>query len=574
MTFAEIGIKEKYVKAIEEIGFKHPMPVQEQVIPHLFKKQIPDIIALAQTGTGKTAAFGLPLIQNIDTSVRHTQFLILCPTRELCLQISDDLVSFAKYDTDVKIAAVFGGASIDRQIKLIKKGVHIISATPGRLLDLINRKAVDLSGIKIVVLDEADEMLNMGFREDLIAILKATPKEKNTLLFSATMPDSVRKMADKFLKNAVEITVGEKNTGADTVNHISYIVHARDRYNALKRIIDFNPRILGIIFCRTRRETQQVADHLIRDGYNADALHGDLSQPQRDKVMQKFRSLKINLLVATDVAARGIDVDNLTHIINYNLPDDLDVYTHRSGRTGRAGRAGTSIVIANMKEKQKLAIIERKIKKSFENLPVPHGSEICEKQLFQLIDNLERTEVDNDKIEPFMPVIMNKLAWIDREELIKKMVSIEFKRFLDCYKESSDLNVKENRKGERQRKTTRESRVPDDFTRFFINTGKIDGLNPITLIGLINEFTGENNIRIGQIDIMKNFSFFEAESEKSSVILNALNGKDFNNQQIVIEIANPKRELRDTVPEGKKKKKSKQKSSSKKQRSAFRGKKK
>ena len=393
MTFEEIGIDRKYVRAIDELGFKNPMPVQKEVIPLLIKKDSKDLIALAQTGTGKTAAFGLPLIQKTDASNNYVQHLILCPTRELCLQISDDLNAFAKFDDNIKITPVFGGANIERQIKIIKNGVHIISATPGRLLDLIRRKVVKISKVKTVVLDEADEMLNMGFRDELEAILKETPENKKTLLFSATMPNEVRKMANRFMKDPIEVTIGNKNEGAENVNHESYIVHERDRYLALKRIVDFYQEIYGIIFCRTRKETQEVADRLTQDGYNAEALHGDLSQPQRDKVMSKFRIKHLKLLVATDVAARGIDVDNLTHIINYNLPDELEIYTHRSGRTGRAGRKGTSIVIANLKEKHKLRQIENKINKQFENKPVQIGKDICEKQLFHLIDKMEKVEV-------------------------------------------------------------------------------------------------------------------------------------------------------------------------------------
>ena len=388
MTFEEIGIENKYIRAIEELGFKNPMPIQEKVIPHLIQEDCDDIIGLAQTGTGKTAAYGLPLIQKTNPAAKYVQHLILCPTRELCIQISDDLVTYAKYNSDVKITAVFGGASIERQISIIKRGVHIISATPGRLLDLIKRRVVKISKIKSVVLDEADEMLSMGFRDDLEAILKETPKDKNTLLFSATMPNAVRKMANRFMKDPVEITIGKKNVGADNVNHVSYTVHASERYLALKRIVDYYPEIYGIIFCRTRRETQQVAEWLIKDGYNADSLHGDLSQPQRDNVMAKFRISHVKLLVATDVAARGLDVENLTHIINYNLPDDLEIYTHRSGRTGRAGRSGTSIVITHLKEKYKLQIIEKQINKKFENKPVPLGKDICEKQLFHVIDKM------------------------------------------------------------------------------------------------------------------------------------------------------------------------------------------
>ena len=541
MTFEEIGIENKYIRAIEEIGFKDPMPVQEKVIPHLIQEDCDDIIALAQTGTGKTAAYGLPLIQKTNQSAKHVQHLILCPTRELCLQISDDLTAYAKYDSNVKITAVFGGASIERQISTIKKGVHIISATPGRLLDLIKRRVVKISKIKSVVLDEADEMLNMGFRDELEAILKETPEDKNTLLFSATMPNEVRKMADRFMKNPVEITIGKKNVGADNVNHVSYMVHARDRYLALKRIADYYPQIYGIIFCRTRRETQEVAERLIQDGYNADSLHGELSQPQRDKVMAKFRIGHLKLLVATDVAARGLDVENLTHIINYNLPDELDIYTHRSGRTGRAGRSGTSIVIANLKEKHKLQMIEKKINKKFDFKPVPLGKDICEKQLLHLVDKMEKVEVDNEKIDSFLPVIMHKLEWLDREELIKKFVSVEFNRFLDYYKNTPDLNVPESSGKRNKQKRTAGKRDAKRFTRFFINLGKTDDLRPVNVIGMINDYTNIRDIEIGAIEILKNFSFFEANKLYAEEILKGFRGKAFKKRKIILEVAEGKK---------------------------------
>jgi len=429
-TFYELGIEENLLSAIKELNFETPMPVQTEVIPLLLDKTGKDIIALAQTGTGKTAAFGLPIIQKTDVNSNKIQYLILSPTRELCLQISDDLASYAKYKPGIKLAAVFGGASIENQIQKIKKVVQIISATPGRLLDLIERKIVDLSQIDTVVLDEADEMLNRGFREDLEEILRTTPKKKNVLLFSATMPKEIVAIANSYMKNPIEVTIGKRNSGAENVEHICYLVHAKERYLALKRIVDYNPEVYGIVFCRTRAETQEVADHLIKDGYNADALHGDLSQNQRDAVMKKFRIRHLQLLVATDVAARGLDVDDLTHIINYNLPEENEIYIHRSGRTGRAGRKGISIAIANLKEKNKLAEIERKLNKQFSFAEIPGGKEICEKQLFYLIDRMEKVEVDDSHINPLLPDIIKKLEWLDREELIKKFVSVEFNRFL------------------------------------------------------------------------------------------------------------------------------------------------
>jgi ATP-dependent RNA helicase DeaD len=522
------------------------MPVQEKVIPHLIEEDCDDLIALAQTGTGKTAAYGLPLIQKTNPSAKHIQHLILCPTRELCLQISDDLTEYAKYDSKVKIAAVFGGASIERQISIIKRGVHIVSATPGRLVDLIKRRVVKISKIKSVVLDEADEMLNMGFRDELEAILKETPEEKNTFLFSATMPKEVRKIANRFMNNPVEITIGEKNVGAINVNHVSYIVHARDRYLALKRIADYYPEIYGIIFCRTRRETQEVAEKLIQDGYNADSLHGDLTQPQRDKVMAKFRMKHINLLVATDVAARGLDVDSLTHIINYNLPDELEVYTHRSGRTGRAGRTGTSIVIANLKEKNKLKMIEKQINKKFDNKPVPLGKDICEKQLFHVIDRMEKVEVDNEKIESFLPAIMHKLEWLDREELIKKFVSVEFNRFLDYYKNTPDLNVPDSSRNRDKQRGSSRGYNSDGLTRFFINLGKTDKLSPVDVIGMIKDFTNVRDIEIGEIDIRKNFSFFEVDKAYTEKVLDEFTGRVFKKRKINVEVAEGKKRERRT----------------------------
>ena len=533
LTFREIGIEESIIRAVEELGFETTMPVQEKVIPLLIKENSEDVLALAHTGTGKTAAFGLPLIQKTDSAKRYTQHLILSPTRELCLQIADDLVDYAKYKPSIRIGAVFGGSSIEKQIKMIRDGAHIISATPGRLLDLINRKVIDLKKIKTVVLDEADEMLNMGFREELESILAVTPKEKNTLLFSATMSNDIKKIANRYMRNPTEIAIGKRNTGSDDVTHICYMVHARDRYLALKRIADFFPEIYGIIFCRTRRETQEVADLLVKDGYNAESLHGDLSQQQRTVVMNKFRNKNLSLLVATDVAARGLDVDNLTHIINYSLPDESELYTHRSGRTGRAGRKGTSIVISNMKEKIRLQLIEDQIGKKFNHLPIPSGSEICEKQLFHLIDRMEKVEVDNTQITSYLPSIYKKLEWLDREELIKKFVSLEFNRFLEYYKNTPELETSSGRDRGRSKS--------GQFTRFFINLGGTDDLKPAILMGLINEFTGINNIEIGDIEILKNFSFFEADKNFTDKILQSFTGKKFKKRDIAVEIASKKR---------------------------------
>jgi len=531
-TFYELGIEENLLSAIKELNFETPMPVQTEVIPLLLDKTGKDIIALAQTGTGKTAAFGLPIIQKTDVNSNKIQYLILSPTRELCLQISDDLASYAKYKPGIKLAAVFGGASIENQIQKIKKGVQIISATPGRLLDLIERKIVDLSQIDTVVLDEADEMLNMGFREDLEEILRTTPKKKNVLLFSATMPKEIVAIANSYMKNPIEVTIGKRNSGAENVEHICYLVHAKERYLALKRIVDYNPEVYGIVFCRTRAETQEVADHLIKDGYNADALHGDLSQNQRDAVMKKFRIRHLQLLVATDVAARGLDVDDLTHIINYNLPEENEIYIHRSGRTGRAGRKGISIAIANLKEKNKLAEIERKLNKQFSFAEIPGGKEICEKQLFYLIDRMEKVEVDDSHINPLLPDIIKKLEWLDREELIKKFVSVEFNRFLEYYKKAPDLTAPSSAKGSDRRRDSKYN-----FTRFFINIGFRDGIKPNILMGLINDFTGMHDIEVGKIELLKNFSFFEVDSQFADTVFNSFSKKEYKGREINLEVA-------------------------------------
>jgi len=535
IQFEELGVEESILNSIKELGFENPTPIQEKVIPLLLDENTKDIIALAQTGTGKTAAFGIPLIQKTIVSVKKVQYLILSPTRELCVQIADDLFSYAKNDPEVKIVPVFGGASIDRQIQSIRKGVHIISATPGRLVDLINRGVVNLSHVETVVLDEADEMLNMGFRDELEAILEETPKSKNTLLFSATMPNEVRSIASKYMKNPVEITVGKKNAGAENVNHICYLVHAKERYPALKRIVDYYPEIYGIVFCRTRKETQEVSDQLIKDGYNADALHGDLSQAQRDVVMNKFRIKHLQLLVATDVAARGLDVENLTHIINYNLPEELELYTHRSGRTGRAGKAGTSIVIASPREKSRLLQIEKQLNKKFTFAHIPLGKEVCEKQLFFLIDRMEKVEVDSTEIEPFLPDIYRKLEWLEREELIKKFVSVEFNRFLEYYKNTSDLDApEESRVGGKKKKPS------EGFTRFFINLGRLDDLRPQSLMGIIGDFTGKRDIEIGDIEILKSFSFFEADAQFKDMILKSFENQEYKGRHITLEISQSK----------------------------------
>jgi ATP-dependent RNA helicase DeaD len=541
-SFEALELNKSILEAVKELGFEKPMPIQEKMIPLMLQEKCDDIIALAQTGTGKTAAFGLPIINKTDIQLKHIQYLIIAPTRELCLQIADDLKDFATYNKNIKIAAVFGGSSMDRQIQKIKQGAQIISATPGRLLDLINREVVNLNNVKAVILDEADEMLNMGFKEELEAILEQTPKNRNTFLFSATMPKQLLSIANRYMKNPVEVTIGKRNSGAENVEHQSYFVHARDKYLALKRIVDFHPNIYGIVFCRTRKETKEIAEKLVQDGYNADALHGDLSQSQREAVLNKFRTRHLKILVATDVAARGLDVEDLTHILNYDLPDELEIYTHRSGRTGRAGKTGTSIVIANLKERYKLSTIEKQLNKNFINMPIPSGKEICEKQLFHLVDRVEKVEVDTEQVDSFLPKIYEKLEWMDRNELIQRFVSIEFNRFLDYYKSLPDLRspkddrtLKDNRSGERSKSSR------GNYTRYFLNLGITDGLKPASLIGMINDFTGIKDIEVGQIEILKNFSFFEADSNYQSEIMDGFKGQYLRKREINIEIAEKRR---------------------------------
>jgi ATP-dependent RNA helicase DeaD len=558
-TFENLGINNELVKGIKDLGFDNPMPIQEKVIPVLLNEKR-DIIGLAQTGTGKTAAFGLPIIQSIDSDSTQTQALILAPTRELCLQIADDLRNYAKYIQNLNIVTVYGGAEINTQIKAIRKGAHIIVATPGRMHDLLNRrKEINLSMLQTVVLDEADEMLSMGFREELDAILDQTPDSKNTQLFSATMPQEVRELSKKYLNNPIEISSGKLNTGADNVEHIYYAVHEKNRYLALKRIVDFNPEIYGIIFCRTRGETKEVAQKLIQDGYNVEALHGDLSQPQREHIMQKFRVKNLQLLTATDVAARGIDVKELTHIINYNLPDESIGYIHRSGRTGRAGHKGISIAIINLKEKSKIRQIEARLKKNFTPMSIPDGNEICEKQLFNFIGRLENTEVDHPEINNFLPAINQKLASLDREDLIKHIVALEFKHLLNYYQKAEDLmspfeaeefKSREKRKDKksssnRQREAngSRKIRAEDGFTRFFINLGQKDSLTPQELIGLVIRSTRQKNVDIGKIDIMKSFSFFEVDEYYTQAVLTGFKNLDFKKRKVVVELTKDETEL-------------------------------
>lgn len=546
-TFEELGVASPILKAIQELGYESPMPVQEEVIPFLLGEDN-DVIALAQTGTGKTAAFGLPILQKIDVTKYQPQALVLCPTRELCLQIADDLNDYSKYIDNLKVLPVYGGSSIESQIKTLKRGVHIVVATPGRLLDLMNRKTVDLSLVKNVIMDEADEMLNMGFTDSINAILAEVPPSRNMLLFSATMPQGIAGITKKYMKNPKEIVIGVKNEGNKNIKHVYYMVHARDKYLALKRIVDYYPNVYGIVFCRTRKETQEIADKLIQDGYNADSLHGELSQAQRDYVMQKFRVKNLQLLVATDVAARGLDVDDLTHVINYGLPDDVESYTHRSGRTGRAGKTGISIAICHVKEKGKIREIERILNKKFEKGVIPAGKDICEKQLFNLVNQIEKVKVNEEEISPLMPSIFRKLEWLDKEDIIKRMVSLEFNRLLDYYRDADEIQVVDERSsrrddfegGSRSRDGRKGSGRPsqDGFARMFINIGKTDGLFPNVLIDLINQYV-PGKVQLGKIDLLSNFSFFEVEEGEAQRVIKGLKGADFDGRRISVEIAQP-----------------------------------
>lgn len=543
-TFEELGVSPEIRKAIEELGYENPMPVQEEVIPYLLGNGN-DVVALAQTGTGKTAAFGLPLIQKIDVKNCVPQALVLCPTRELCLQIAGDLTDYSKYITDLKILPVYGGSSIDSQIRSLKRGVHIIVATPGRLIDLMERKVAQLATIRDVVMDEADEMLNMGFTDSINAILENIPQDRNTLMFSATMSPEIARIAKTYLHEAKEITIGTKNEGSKNVNHVAYIVHAKDKYLALKRVVDFYPQIYGIVFCRTRKETQEIADKLIQDGYNADSLHGELSQAQRDLVMQKFRQRHLQLLVATDVAARGLDVNDLTHVINYGLPDDTESYTHRSGRTGRAGKTGISIAIINLREKGRMKEIEHIIKKKFEVSVLPSGQEICQQQLIKVIDDIEKVKVNEEEIETFLHGIYRKLDWLDKEDLIKRVVSLEFNRFLDYYKNAPEIEqpkanekkseAKESRKGDKEKVGRKAEK---GYTRLFLNLGKTDGFYTNQIIDLVNRNLRKERIQIGRIDLMQNFSFFEVIQEQAPQVLKALNKVVLSGgRKVCVEIA-------------------------------------
>ncbi|MBQ6190931.1 MAG: DEAD/DEAH box helicase [Bacteroidaceae bacterium] len=574
-NFTELGLVQPLLQAIEELGYERPMPVQEEVIPYLLNNDT-DLIALAQTGTGKTAAYGLPLLQKLAPSPlplwgsaldgesaetvalpqrgsgEGPSILILSPTRELCLQIADDLEGFSKYLPETEIVAIYGGTNIEPQIRALQHGVDIIVATPGRLMDLMNRGVADLSKVQYVVLDEADEMLSMGFQEELDSILAGIPSQHRTLLFSATMSQEIERIAQNYLTDAKQIQVGSRNEGAENVNHIYYMVHARDKYLALKRIVDYYPRIYAIIFCRTRLETQEVADNLIRDGYNADALHGELSQQQRELTMQKFRRHRIQLLVATDVAARGLDVDDLTHVINYGMPDDVEYYTHRSGRTGRAGKKGTSICIIGMREKSKIKHIEKEIQKTFEQGTLPEPRDICTKQLYHVIDDIERIEVDEEEIAPFMDEVQKRWEWLDKTDLIKRILSREFGRFLQYYAVEAPLSSpQEGEKSSRSRdkRGAAKRTAEEGYVRLFLNVGKIDGMYAREIIGLINKNVQGDKVAVGRIDLMKNFSFIEVKQvDLNRVVKGLKHGVTVKGRSVVCDIATDEPQQKDNKP--------------------------
>ncbi|MFV0173988.1 DEAD/DEAH box helicase [Empedobacter falsenii] len=536
ITFKELGLQEELLTAIEKMGFVNPSPIQEKAIPQILSSD-QDVIALAQTGTGKTAAFGLPILNQLDNSSKSVQAIILCPTRELCLQIAKEIETFAADTRGVRVQAVYGGADIVKQIRGLKDNPQIVVGTPGRTMDLIKRGALKINDITWTVLDEADEMLNMGFRDEIDSILETTPEEKQTLLFSATMPSEVRRIASEYMHNPVEIAVSKVNTTSKNIEHHVYLVRSSDRYLALKRLADYYPNIYGIVFCRTRREAKDVADKLMQDGYNADALHGDLSQSQRDHVMEKFRNQNIQILVATDVAARGIDVNELTHVINFNLPDDPEVYVHRSGRTGRAGNKGISIIISGGREARKIRDLEKLIASKIEPKNVPTGAEICEKRLISLIDKIENIEVDEELIEPYMETVNEKLADIDRDTLLKRFLTVEFNSFLEYYKNTKDITPEGDRGDRSDRSSNR--RGGRDFSRFFINIGQKHNLRVPNLIGLINEQTRNRNIEIGKIEILRNFSFFEVDIQFESLVLESFKDAQRDGVDLDVQISKP-----------------------------------
>ena len=546
MTFEELGLKSGVLKSLKTLGFETPTPIQQEAIPHLLKEES-DFVGLAQTGTGKTAAFGLPLVSKVEEGRKKPQGLVICPTRELCLQISKDIQNYSK-NVNVNTVAVYGGTDIKRQIQDIKKGAQIIVATPGRLVDLTNRRAIDLNQIDWVVLDEADEMLNMGFKEDIDHILDHTPLERNVWLFSATMPKEVASIAKNYMEQPLEVSIGHKNQTNENIEHIYFTVSDRDRYSAVKRLIDFNPNIYGLIFCRTRRETAAVAEKLGKEGYSAEPLHGDLSQAQRDNVMRRFRTKAIQILVATDVAARGIDVDDITHVINYNLPDEIENYTHRSGRTARAGKHGESLVLVTPRESYRIKQIEKKIRTSFTKGNIPNAKEICEIQLMKLVDKVITTPVKEEDMAEFLPAVMQEFDSFSKEEVIKKFVSAEFNRFIEYYNRAGDINAKEGRgrdrdrdRGERGDRRERGGRRNDENkTRFFVNLGKRDGLNPGGLLRVVCDSTGLKSDKVGRIDILASFSFFEADNNLADDIIQKVNGADYEGNTVSVEVTKKK----------------------------------
>lgn len=541
-NFKDIGVNKELLKSIQEMGFETPTPIQKESIPCLLTSR-QDLISLAQTGTGKTAAFGLPIIQQIDPKIKHVQAIVLCPTRELCIQIAKDLIAFSKYLDYVKVLPVYGGTNIENQIKSIKKGIQIIVGTPGRTKDLIRRKILKLDIVNKVVLDEADEMLSMGFKDDLDFILDKTSNNRQTMLFSATMSKEVISISKKYMKDAKEIAVAKINSGAKNVEHHIYDVSSRHKYEALKRIADYNPNIYGIVFCRTRRQTKEITNKFINDGYNADAIHGDLSQGQRDEVMSRFRDKSLQILIATDVAARGLDVEDLTHIINYSLPDDPEIYTHRSGRTGRAGKSGISIAISNSRESRKIKSIENKSQIKFLKKEVPTGKDVCSKQLFKLIEKIEKVKVDDKQIEPYLDDIYKKLEWLSREDLIKHFVSAEFNRFLEYYKDSNNINNKGVKsRSDSKFKNGRSNR--NSFVNYSINIGRKKGVTPIELISLINRVMKSNQIEIGKIDIRGDHTIFEMDKSLSTDLSKGIKKINFRGNDLSIEETDDKIEAR------------------------------
>lgn len=538
-SFDGLGLSGQLVEVIRQMGFESPTPIQEKAIPILLKGNV-DLVGLAQTGTGKTAAFGLPLLQLVNESDRSTQALIVAPTRELSVQITSDLERFSSSIMKLNIVTVYGGASISDQIKKIRRGAQIIVATPGRLIDLLTRKVVDLTTVKYVVLDEADEMLNMGFKEDIDEILSTTPKEKNVWLFSATMPREVREIAKNYMRNPEEVTMGERNQGNENIDHQYIMVDERDKYLALKRFVDYAPDIFGVIFCRTKIDTQKIAEHLIKDGYSADSLHGDLTQQQRDRVMRNFKNKSLQLLVATDVAARGIDVTGITHVIHMNMPDEMEYYTHRSGRTARAGKKGISLAIVSKKEVGKIQQVERGLKRKFTRVPVPTGDEVCQKKLLDLVHKVRKVEVNEEEIDSFLPEVYHELKDLSKEDIIKRFASIEFNRFLEYYRDARDLNKSdrsrtfESSEGESERYT--------DGDRIFINVGKMDGLEKGNLLELICDFGEVTSAAIGKIDLKGAYSFFEIQKDKTAQVMKGFEGVELRGRKVRLEMTEPHKE--------------------------------